>query len=109
MQLKTFQLGMRTITAVMPYAKKMQDEEISFLFMLLPDQVKKEVTDEVWVTAVKKYLDNKPTDDIAVHLKILSYVYRNENGKPNFDWGFKDEVKDLLPAASNLKELPHAE
>ena len=109
MKLKTFQLGMRAITGVMPYAKKMQDDELSFLFLLLPEQVRADVSDSMWAAAISKYMEEKPSDDIAVHMKILSYVYRNENGKPNFDWGMKDEIKALLDSAPDLKELPDAE
>ena len=109
MKLQTFQLGMRAITGVMPYAKKMQDDELSFLFLLLPEKVRADVSDSMWAAAISKYIEDKPSDDIAVHMKILSYVYRVENGSPNFNWGMKDEVKGMLPPSSDQQQLPNAE
>ena len=45
MELKAFQLGLRTLTGALPYGKKLQDDEIAFLYMTLPEKVRQEVTD----------------------------------------------------------------
>ena len=110
MELKTFQLGMRTIAGAMPYGKKLQDDELGFLYLTLPEQVKQQVTDTMWAYACSKTLtETDPNKEIPLHMRVLTHVYRIENGSPNFDWGFKDEVKPLLPSSSHLKELPGAE
>ena len=110
MDLKSFQLAMRTISAVTPYATKMQDEELQFLYYLVPQKVRTAVTDGLWAYACNKALfDPSPNKEIPLHLRVLSYVYRVENGTPNFDWGLKEEVKGLLPPSSDLKQLPDAE
>lgn len=90
MQLKTFQLGMRTVSAAMPYGKKLQDDELGFLFMTLPDRVKQDVTDTMWAYACSKTLSEQdPNKEIALHMRVLSHVYKIENGAPNFNWGLK--------------------
>ena len=115
MNLETFQLGMRTLSAVTPYAKKLQDEELALLYMILPDKVKTDTTDEVWVYALKKTMEETdPNKEIPLHMRVLSHVYRKENGSPNFDWGLNVEARAMLSIASqqllpDLKQLPDAE
>ena len=110
MNAKTFSLGLRTVLNSSQYTKKMKDDEVGFLFMLLPKQVKEQVTDEMWVYACRTALnDPTPNLEIAVHMRLLSYIYRVENGMPNFDWGIKVNDQALMQMAAPLPELPGAE
>ena len=118
MNLQMFQLSMRAFSAVMPYAKKLGDEELSLIYMTLPDSVKSEVTNEVLVFAIKKAMEEMdPNKEIPLHMRVLSHIYRKENGMPNFDWGLNIEARavlsigsqQLFPTAEEIRKLPDAE
>ena len=90
MQAKTFITGLRALSAALPYAKKIQDDEAQFLWLTLDQQIKDEVTDEMWGFAVGRRLnEDQPPKEMALHLQALRHVYRCENGRPNFKWGLK--------------------
>ena len=90
MQLKSFQLGLRTLTAAIPYGKKLQDDEIAFLFMTLPEKVREEVTDNMWAYAISKALqETDPDKELPIHIRVLNHVYCRENGRANFNWGLR--------------------
>ena len=62
MQLKTYQLGLRAAANVTPYAKRISDEEIAFLYMSTPSKIKDAVSDEAWVYACLLYTSPSPRD-----------------------------------------------
>ena len=47
MQAATFRLGLKAVASVTPYAKKLTDDEIGFLFLTIPQAVKEAVTDQM--------------------------------------------------------------
>lgn len=97
MKANLFQLGLRSVTAAQPFGKKLQDDEIQFLWLALPQLVKEQVTDEAWAYACNQALmDPAPNKDLPVHYRILSYVYRIENSQPNFEWGLKADLRDRM-------------
>ena len=76
MQLKTHQLGLRAAANVTPYAKRISDEEIAFLYMSTPSKIKDAVSDEAWVYAVSQYrMDPNPSKEMPLDQQLLSYVF----------------------------------
>lgn len=107
MDSKQFHLGLRAVTAAQPYGKKLQDDEIAFLWMMLPGSVKEQVSSDVWAYACNQaLLDPAPNKDLPVHMRILSYVFRIENENPNFTWGLKGDLRDRMANAAQFN--PHA-
>ena len=118
MQLKTYQLGLRAAANVTPYAKRISDEEIAFLYMSTPSKIKDAVSDEAWVYAVSQYrMDPNPSKEMPLDQQLLSYVFRQRDGRPAFDWGLKEDLPARMAASdqfhdhpslqpSNLPELP---
>jgi hypothetical protein len=101
MQIQSFALGLRTVSGFLPYAKKLADDEIKFLWLLIPQQVKDDVSDEVWAYACnQRLLDPNPDKDQALHLQLLKYVYRVRDGQPAFDWGFKEDLPQRMKAGA---------
>ena len=81
----------------MPYCKKIGDDELKFLWLTLDQKVRDEVTDAMWVTAIKKRIEEtEPPKELAIHSQVFRHLYRCENGTPNFDWGLKPENGGLL-------------
>jgi len=103
MKSNLFQIGLRSITAAQPFGKKLQDDEIQFLWLTLPQTVKDSVSDEAWAYACNQALmDPAPNKELPVHFRILSYVYRVESGHPNFDWGLKQDLPNRMLNASSF-------
>jgi hypothetical protein len=101
MQIQSFALGLRTVSGFLPYAKKLADDEIKFLWLLIPQQVKDDVSDEVWAYACnQRLLDPNPDKEQALHLQLLKYVYRVRDGQPAFDWGFKEDLPQRMKAGA---------
>jgi len=101
MQIQSFALGLRTVSGFLPYAKKLADDEIKFLWLLIPQQVKDDVSDELWAYACnQRLLDPNPDKDQALHLQLLKYVYRVRDGQPAFDWGFKEDLPQRMKAGA---------
>ena len=111
MDAKVFTLGLRAITSVTQYAKKIDDDSANFIWLTLDQQVKQEVTDEMWVWAVKKTMEtwNNVDHDPPLHIIVLSKLYRECNGMPEFDWGLKPDLNDrMLPVARKASALAAA-
>ena len=101
MQAKTFTAGLRAITSVTQYAKKIDDDSANFIWLTLDQKVKQEVTDEMWVWAVKNTMEiwNNLDHEAPLHITVLSRLYRECNGMPAFDWGLKPDLSErMLPA-----------
>jgi hypothetical protein len=97
MNSSTFTLGMRTVSAALPYGKKLLDDEIKFIWLTLPESVKTTVTDEMWVYAcAQRRMDPDPDKELALDIQLLRYVYRIRDGQPAFDWGLKQDLPQRM-------------
>ena len=102
MQAKTFTAGLRAITSVTQYAKKIDDDSANFIWLTLDQQVKQEVTDAMWVWAAKRTMEtwNNIDHEAPLHVIVLSQLYRECNGMPSFEWGLKPDLNErMLPTA----------
>ena len=97
MKAETFQMGLRALSAFLPYGKKITDEDAYFTWTLLPDSVKATVTDEMWIYAcAQRRMDPNPDKELALDVQLLRYVYRIRDGQPAFDWGLKADLPQRM-------------
>ena len=97
MKATTFQMGLRALSSLLPYGKKITDEEALFTWAMLPDSVKVSVTDEMWVYAcAQRRMDPNPDKELALDIQLLRYVYRIRDGQPAFDWGLKADLPQRM-------------
>ena len=97
MKAETFQMGLRALSAFLPYGKKITDEEAYFTWAMLPESVKVNVTDEMWVYAcAQRRMDPNPDKELALDIQLLRYVYRVRDGQPAFDWGLKTDLPQRM-------------
>lgn len=97
MDSKIFTLGLRTISAVMPYAKKLEDDEAQFLWLTLDSRIKSEISNEMWTYAVKRYLEvGSRNENLPVHMDVLSIFIKHQNGIPHLNWGFRCNADEFL-------------
>lgn len=121
MNSKTFGLGLMSLSGSLPYGKKLTNEEVQFLWLLLPADVKAAVTDEMWAYGCsQRMLDPDPSKELPLHLQVLSYLFRIRDGQPAFDWGVKADLQhrmalpscfhphQLAPAAHNQQAIEPA-
>lgn len=101
MNSKTFGLGLMALSGSLPYGKKLTNEEIQFLWLLLPADVKAAVTDEMWAYGCsQRMLDPDPSKELPLHLQVLSYLFRVRDGQPAFDWGVKADLQGRMTLPS---------
>jgi len=97
MKATTFQMGLRALSAFLPYGKKITDEEALFTWAMLPESVKVSVTDEMWVYAcAQRRMDPEPDKELPLDIQLLRYVYRIRDGQPAFDWGLKQDLPQRM-------------
>jgi hypothetical protein len=104
MNIKTFVIGLKALSGCLPYGKKIDDDTAQFIWLTLDQQIKDEVTNEMWAYAVGRRLSEEgPPKEMAIHLSALRHVYRCENGKPNLDWGLKPQLTQIMSAERMLE------
>tara|TARA_R100001463_G_scaffold47699_4_gene96733 strand:+ start:116 stop:508 length:393 start_codon:yes stop_codon:yes gene_type:complete len=110
MQATTFRLGLKSVAAITPYAKKLSDDEIGFLFLTMPKAVKDAVTDEMWAYACSQYrLDPSPDKEMPLDQQLLSYVFRTRSGRPALEWGIKEDLPQRMASADRFHSQPLTE
>ena len=97
MKCSAFQMGLRALSSLLPYGKKITDEEALLTWAMLPDSVKVSVTDEMWLYACsQRRMDPNPDKELALDIQLLRYVYRIRDGQPAFDWGLKTDLPQRM-------------
>ena len=97
MKCSAFQMGLRALSSLLPYGKKITDEEALFTWAMLPESVKVSVTDEMWLYACsQRRMDPNPDKELALDIQLLRYVYRIRDGQPAFDWGLKTDLPQRM-------------
>ena len=103
MNIQAFAAGLKALSSALPYGKKIDDDVAKFIWLTLDQQVKDEVSDEMWAYAVGRRLaEEEPPKEMAIHLSALRHVYRCENGRPNLKWGLKPQLVQVMAAERML-------
>lgn len=95
MNVKTFVGGIRAVLVSLPFGKKIESEDLQFLWLTIDDCVKDSVTDEMWMYGCRRLLETWSDNNQSgqpIHMQILGFIYKNQNGKACLEWGIKDEV-----------------
>lgn len=97
MKTSTYQMGLRALSSLLPYGKKITDEEALFTWAMLPESVKVTVTDEMWLYAcAQRRMDPNPDKELALDIQLLRYLFRIRDGQPAFDWGLKADLPQRM-------------
>jgi hypothetical protein len=87
------------LSEVLPFGKKLSTEAACILWMTFPAAAKSQLTPEMLQFAVaQRLLDPDPPKEVPLHLGLLRYVYRIENGAPNISWGLKADLRQRMAA-----------
>jgi hypothetical protein len=102
----TFKLGLRTLCAQLPYGKNPKDDELKFLWALLPDSITGQITDQMWAYAVQQRLmDPAPDDKLPIFQQVLRHLYRLRDGMPEFAWGLREDLPERMASPHRFHSL----
>ena len=90
---ENFRQVLTALTSALPFAKPLGEEAWLLLWLSFPDHAKQHVSPDMWIYAARQRLmDPAPAKDVAIHIQLLRYLYRLENGIPNMEWGLKYDL-----------------
>lgn len=105
-----FNQTMKGLYGLLPFAKNIPPESANLAWVSFPDQAKRQFTQEILDYAAGQLLmDPDPDKEKPPHLALLRYVYRNENGQPNLDWGLKQDLPQRMAKAGQFNPEPKSE
>jgi hypothetical protein len=104
-----FRLTLTALNGLLPFAKPLGEEAWLLLWLSFPDHAKQHITPAMWTYAAgQRLLDAAPAKEVAIHIQLLRYLYRLENGIPNIEWGLKQDLLARMEQAGIFHEDPRS-
>jgi hypothetical protein len=100
---------LQALSRTLPRFKPWDETAMALAWMTFPEQAKQVLTREVWLYAAgQRRLDPSPPEDVPLDLQLLNYVFRNENGRANVEWGLKADLPERMqrPHVFNPQPVP---
>jgi hypothetical protein len=102
----SFSQTLEALNSVLPFAKAINPQAWLLLWGTFPDHAKQHVTPEMWSYAAgQRLMDPAPAKELAIHLQLLRYLYRLENGMPNLQWGLKVNLPYRMASAGTFHQV----
>lgn len=109
MQEETFKLGLRTLAAQLPYGKTPKEDELKFLWSVMPKNVTGQITDGMWLYAIQQRLmDPAPDDKLPIVQQVYRHLFRLRDGTPAFEWGLREDLQERMASAHQFHPLTPA-
>lgn len=106
MQEETFKLGLRTLAAQLPYGKTPKDDELKFLWSVMPKHVTSQITDGMWLYAIQqRIMDPAPDDKLPIVQQVYRHLFRLRDGSPAFEWGLREDLPQRMASAHQFHPL----
>jgi len=100
---------LQALSRTLPRFKPWDSTAMALAWMTFPEKAKQDLTREVWLYAAgQRRLDPDPQEDVPLDLQLLNYVFRNENGRANVEWGLKADLPERMqrPHVFNPQPVP---
>lgn len=100
---------LQALSRTLPRFKPWDETAMALAWMTFPEKAKQALTREVWLYAAgQRRLDPSPPEDVPLDLQLLNYVFRNENGRANVEWGLKADLPERMqrPHVFNPQPVP---
>ena len=98
----TAEIFVRTLNGMqqlLPFGKRLDEAALLLAWQTLPATAKEQLTTGMLVWAAGQFLqDPAPPKEQPTHLVLLRYLYRLENGRPNYEWGLKQDLPQRMAA-----------
>jgi hypothetical protein len=106
---ENFRQVLTALTSVLPYAKPLGEEAWLLLWLSFPEHAKLNISPDMWAyAAAQRLMDPNPPKEVAIHLQLLRYIYRLENGMPNLQWGIKHDLYSRMAAPDTFHPEPRS-
>lgn len=106
---KDFAGAVAAISELLPYAKRPSPDAQLLLWTTLPNQVQQDLTSHHLAYACAQLLlDPARPQELAIPVALLRYLYRLENGLPNFSWGLRPDLAQRM-AGTGFQPLPSSQ
>lgn len=100
---------LQAIAETLPFGKQVGAAGLLLAWQTIPAQAKRELTDAQWTYAAGQYvLDPERPREMPVFLALLRYLYRCENGQPNYAWGLKPDLAERMARPDVFHPQPAA-
>ena len=94
-----FNSTMKGLYSLLPFAKALPAEAVMLAWLSFPAKAKAELNTAMLSYAAGQLLqDPAPDKEKPPHLALLRYLYRFENGQPNYEWGLKLDLPQRMAA-----------
>jgi hypothetical protein len=104
-----FRQTLTALSSVLPFAKPLGEEAWLLLWLSFPDHAKQRITPAMWsYAASQRLMDPSPAKEVAIHIQLLRYLYRLENGIPNVEWGLKPDLATRMAKSGIFHEQPRS-
>ena len=98
---------LQALSRTLPRFKPWDESALALAWMTFPAKAKQELTREIWLYAAgQRRLDPCPPEDVPLDLQLLNYVFRNENGRANIEWGLKLDLPDRMARPDRFNPQP---
>lgn len=85
------------LSEILPYGKKLSSEAAGIMWLTFPAAAKEQLSPAMLQFAVaQRLLDPDPPKEVPLHIGLLRYCYRIENGAPNLSWGLKADLRERM-------------
>ena len=106
---ESFRQTLTALTSALPFAKPLGEEAWLLLWLSFPDHAKRHVTPDMWAyAAAQRLMDAAPVKEVAIHIQLLRYLYRLENGIPNVEWGLKPDLLARMEKSGLFHDQPRS-
>jgi hypothetical protein len=90
---------LEALTSVLPFAKPVNKAAALLVWATFPPKAKQDLTPEMLTyAAAQRLMDPDAPKETPIHLSLLRYLYRLENGQPNYEWGLKLDLPQRMAA-----------
>ena len=105
----SFSQTLEALNSVLPFAKAINPQAWLLLWGTFPDHAKQHVTPAMWAYAAgQRLMDPAPAKELAIHFQLLRYIYRLENGMPNYQWGIKEDIQQRMACPELFNPEPRS-
>ena len=106
---KDFAGAVGAISELLPYAKRPSVDALLLLWTTLPPKVQEELSSHhLAYASAQLLLDPARPQELAIPVALLRYLYRLENGLPNFNWGLRLDLAQRM-AGTGFQPLPSSQ
>jgi len=98
---------LHALSRTLPRFKPWDASAMALAWITFPAKAKQELTREIWLYAAgQRRLDPCPPENVPLDLQLLNYVFRNENGRANIEWGLKLDLPDRMARPDRFNPQP---